>query len=539
MSLTDQETVELNELCSAAVDGVLSASQRIRLEELLATSEDARQFYVKAMDLSASLAHYAGEMQLEAADVPLQRKRVWRSRSGRWAAIAAAVAVVATWWAMSGPATIPLQDVVGPAQFVARLTGIKDVVWPRESAQLKLGALLADGQRLSLSSGFAEVTFDSGAVVLIEGPAVLDVNSAWDARLVRGAIKANVPPQALGFRVSNRAVEVVDMGTEFSMIADGQGSADVMVLEGEVEAMPSGDEDFDAIVLQQDESRRFARSGVSETTNPAEMRARFSANVSLDRMSDSLRYVHWSFDELIGKKSPAMVVGFTPGDYELKLLAPSPASRNAALVDGFRQKALRFDGKSFARAEFADLAGNFPRTISFWVKVPKEAPLYGAYSMVSWRGDNEQLASRPVHIGWNRHPTEGPLGAIRTDFSGGHAMGMTPLRDGSWHHIAVIILLTDDPAAPVQVKQYVDGRLESNAITPGPKRSIRANVRANETLSRDRRIWLGCRLGATGPKKERFLGEMDELVVLDRAVEPAEVVSLMDWHSTVNAMPKN
>jgi hypothetical protein len=256
-------------------------------------------------------------------------------------------------------------------------------------------------------------------------------------------------------------------------------------------------------------------------------------------MSDSLRYVHWSFDELVGKKSPATVVGFTPGDYELKLLAPSPASRNAALVDGFRHKALRFDGKSFARAEFADLAGNFPRTISFWVKVPKEAPLHGAYSMVSWRGDNEQLASRPVHIGWNRHPTEGPLGAIRTDFSGGHAMGMTPLRDGSWHHIAVIILLTNDPAAPVQVKQYVDGRLESNTITPGPKRSIRANVRANETLSRDRRIWLGCRLGATGPKKERFLGEMDELVVVDRAVEPAEVVSLMDWHSTVNPMPKN
>ena len=161
----------------------------------------------------------------------------------------------------------------------------------------------------------------------------------------------------------------------------------------------------------------------------------------------------------------------------------------------------------------------------------ENAPLSGAYSMVAWRGDNERLASRPVHIGWNRHPMEGPLGAIRTDFSGGHAMGTTPLRDGRWHHVAVIFLVSDDPAMPVQVKQYVDGRLESNTVTPGPKRSVRANVRANDNLSGSERLWLGCRLGAAGPKKERFLGEIDELVVLDRGLEPAEVVDLMDWQN--------
>ena len=254
-------------------------------------------------------------------------------------------------------------------------------------------------------------------------------------------------------------------------------------------------------------------------------------------MSDQVRYVQWSFDELKGKSSPATVFGFATGDYHMKLLAPTPAVRHTALVDGFRGQALRFEGESFARAEFPDLSGNFPRTIAFWVKIPKDAPLSGAYSMVAWRGDNEQLASRPVHIGWNRHPMEGPLGAIRTDFSGGHAMGMTPLRDGRWHHVAVIFLLNDDPAAPVQVKQYVDGRLESNAVTPGPKRSVRANVRANDNLSGSERLWLGCRLGAVGPKKERFLGEIDELVVVDRGVEPAEVVALMDWHRTPEANP--
>ena len=93
MSLSDRETLELNELCNAAVDGTLTASQRVRLEQLLAESEDARQFYVKAMDLSASLGHYAGEMQMEAADAPRRRSSSLGIEGVRWAAVAAAIAV--------------------------------------------------------------------------------------------------------------------------------------------------------------------------------------------------------------------------------------------------------------------------------------------------------------------------------------------------------------------------------------------------------------------------------------------------------------
>ena len=150
--------------------------------------------------------------------------------------------------------------------------------------------------------------------------------------------------------------------------------------------------------------------------------------------------------------------------------------------------------------------------------------------MVAWRGDRETLASRPIHIGWNRNPTEGPLGAVRTDFSGGHAMGATPLRDGRWHHIAVIILPGDSAESALQVKQYVDGRLESNTVTTGPKLSVsgNANIGEDEVEAPTDTLWLGCRLGRAGPKRERFRGDMDELVIVDRGLEPADVVALMD-----------
>jgi hypothetical protein len=39
--------------------------------------------------------------------------------------------------------------------------------------------------------------------------------------------------------------------------------------------------------------------------------------------------------------------------------------------------------------------------------------------------------------------------------------------------------------------------------------------------------WSGCRLGIDGVRQERFRGEMDELFIADRALEPLEIVQLM------------
>ena len=47
MNLTDQEILELTELCNALVDGRSTDVQQTRLAEQLAASEAARQFYVR------------------------------------------------------------------------------------------------------------------------------------------------------------------------------------------------------------------------------------------------------------------------------------------------------------------------------------------------------------------------------------------------------------------------------------------------------------------------------------------------------------
>jgi hypothetical protein len=83
----------------------------------------------------------------------------------------------------------------------------------------------------------------------------------------------------------------------------------------------------------------------------------------------------------------------------------------------------------------------------------------------------------------------------------------------------------DDTGRPIDVKQYVDGRLEGEG-KPSPRGSDVFNY-PNENNNTQGIVWLGCRLGINGVRAERFSGEMDELYVADRALEPPEIVRLM------------
>jgi len=153
MTLRDADILELNELCNALIDGTLNEAQRAALSAWLARSEEARQFYVRVTGLSASLYHYAAEMQTEAPDAaPAANpsKHRWWWRTFGVLALAACGALViwlgparrggAGWVALViWPArprrevtpSVALKPTTPPAvvddeEFVARLTASKD-----------------------------------------------------------------------------------------------------------------------------------------------------------------------------------------------------------------------------------------------------------------------------------------------------------------------------------------------------------------------------------------------------------------------------
>jgi hypothetical protein len=359
---------------------------------------------------------------------------------------------------------------------------------------------------------------------VLEGTASLEIKSAWDAALLGGTLKASVPPEAVGFRISHPSVEVVDLGTEFTMVADAHG-AEVFVLKGEVEAAPRATAEQETILLRENESRRFASTGVSAVTDSARKFALYTEPLALDRFAPATRYVHWSFDETQGEVAHADAVGRNAEASDAQLHGSPAADPTAARAIGRRGNALRLDGLLYARANLPGISSNTAHTVSFWVRVPEDAPLSDAYSMVTWATKNKKLGNRHVGINWNRDRSDGPIGALRTDFGGGHAVGMTSLRDGRWHHIAVCFAPGDeDPNIPVQAKQYVDGRLESSTIIPG---KVRAPAVAESSVLADV-VWLGARISPGGLRLNRFRGEIDELFIADRGLDPQEIVSLMN-----------
>ncbi len=522
MNLTDQELLELNELCSAVVDQRLTDAQRERLSAWLLSSEDARAYYVRALGQSASLHTYASEIHAEVSPARQVTTTRWFWLGGSLAA--AAMLALMFFVGRSNQAAPANTDGRAPAQ-VARISAAKNAEW--RGTKFSPGTQLAKGQAIELLAGFAEITFDSGARVILEGPASLTVNSAWASTLRGGTLKAIVPPQAIGFRVSNPSVEIVDLGTEFTMVAGTDGSTEVFVLKGEVEAAPRfSHAEQDVMLIRENESRRFAKNSVGDVADRDSKFARFSQPLPLERFAPDYRYAHWSFDD--ASQMDARIVSTVAGESNLPTTIATPDNLSATITKGRWNGAFNLNGAHYARTTFPGLSGPAPHTVAFWVRVPPNAPLSDAYSIIGWRSSLPKLAYRPVHIGWNRNPSEGALGAIRTDFGGGCAIGSSSLRDGKWHHIAIVFSPGADNE-PVQVKQYVDGFLESSGIIPGRTRGPAGAPDA--TL--DDSLWIGSRIGTTGPRQERFRGEIDELFIADGALEPQEIVQLFQENRPV------
>ncbi len=118
--------------------------------------------------------------------------------------------------------------------FVAILTNTSRAKWLSDApgeAPVRLRA----GSNLQLIDGLAEVTLSSGAVVVVRGPADLELVSPMLVRALRGTVRARVGQDATGFAIETPNAEVVDLGTEFGVDVNETGETNVVVFEGEVD----------------------------------------------------------------------------------------------------------------------------------------------------------------------------------------------------------------------------------------------------------------------------------------------------------------
>ncbi len=127
---------------------------------------------------------------------------------------------------------LPKVDVATGLAMVIKLDGVR---WePAEGPHPADGDLLAAG-RLRFRSGRATLSMLSGVVLIVEGPADLELVAIDRIFCRQGRLRTRVPEGAEGFVVSGPGSAVMDLGTEFALSVESNGKARVVVIEGEVE----------------------------------------------------------------------------------------------------------------------------------------------------------------------------------------------------------------------------------------------------------------------------------------------------------------
>lgn len=205
---------------------------------------------------------------------------------------------------------------------VAMLTRAVDARWDPGTAALRVGSPLEPGW-LRLESGLAQVVFYSGARLVIEGPAALQLVSPNEAVCPTGRLLAEVPPPARGFRLKTDQLNVVDLGTAFGIQATPAGT-EVHVFKGQVELRPQTAAkqslaEGRAAVVQGNAPPRFMRASKTAFAPLFEFQQRSLA-------CEAYRYEHWQFASAELNEDPSLLVRLdfeTPGSSDWTL-------RNAA-----------------------------------------------------------------------------------------------------------------------------------------------------------------------------------------------------------------
>ncbi len=142
-------------------------------------------------------------------------------------------------------------------EFVGRITGMVDVRWSDNQTATVHGANVPLGRKYALSSGLMEITYDTGAKVVLQGPVTYEVDSRVGGFLSVGKLvarvekrevdklaigqrpldsKSQIPNSTPLFTIKTPTATVTDLGTEFAVEVKPDRATVVHVIRGVVEA---------------------------------------------------------------------------------------------------------------------------------------------------------------------------------------------------------------------------------------------------------------------------------------------------------------
>ena len=578
---------EVQSLIEAVCDGVADDVQMRSLKPLLLTDEAARAFYVDLLNLDAELHWLVGSLEGGKAarkgftapeQTPLQRPvpsfpatlghgTVDCFSSGWPVAYLVATVVfgiglaIGAFTYVSHPGNLVVggqwpvvnksnsQSIIPnpspKAPFVGRITGMVDCPWGG-------GARVSLGQKYELTSGLMEITYDSGARVILQGPVTYEVESRDGGFLSVGKLTARLEKSEVGgqrsqsenhqsdiihqkFVVRTPTATVTDLGTEFGVEVDTKGTTTSHVFRGKVRfrSVNDGKGIGDVLTLNANESARthvdsnnnvvaavlrdvtysntFIRTIPNSTSPYSEKNARQKASDAYAELVLSMQPVAYYrmerpeykkdqytlFDSTVEKRNGAVHIG---------------AATGMLWLPGHSGDSLRLRGDmvgDYAVVSDYPQTRNNELTVTVWVF--SESCLPWATIAKNWGNSKHGQ----FHLGLAKDGED--LHAILSQADGTwievREGADTPLPSGVWQHVAMV-------ADGKMVRLYRNGKEVAAALCNGLKYPSPMPA-----------LGIGCKLDDDGVRPDEvnpgyWRGRIDELAIFHRALTPKTIQRL-------------
>ncbi|MFG0286570.1 MAG: LamG domain-containing protein [Rhodopirellula sp. JB044] len=546
---------EFIELLSTAIDGTLSDEAFAKLQQRLMEDREARRHYIRHRLLEAGVArevsvdavggmvdqigHVSDGKHVDAESTvrlpeshAYSGEEAWRRGNGGRPRSASWV----TWYAA---VVVPWVMLVGGC--LAVLIGQRPNFWidgeavvlssPVEVVQVdhvnaeitamlvdEAGAKFAGGRSTDdvifnpgdyeLLEGTIHLRFASGVDLVMQAPAKLAIDDLLHARLAYGAVRAIVPPSAVGFTIKTTDVNFEDVGTEFGLnVSKKTGESTMQVFDGQVNVREAKNNGLMKSVYEGDWVR-YSGGEAKPGEEPAAEQFPSPGEIGFLRWK-TVRRRHVDDPSLIGW------FPFTrQDDSKLLVNAAGNALVTPGQISGPRWVSGRWPGKDallFDRdtdfVEF-EIPGTYEEmTIAVWIQVDRlDREMISICN--SNGGENGVL-----HFQMNRFglPRGGIMGARRDEL---RWIG-DPVPVGKWVHVLSVTSVPDKRS-----DIYVNGEKVTQSLLREDEYPIKPGV---------------CRLGNWVPfaqfseRPPRALrGRMDEVAIWKRALSDEEISTLVD-----------
>jgi hypothetical protein len=215
---------------------------------------------------------------------------------------------------------------------------------------LKAGGVVRKG-RFVLDQGVVQLEFLSGANLVVEAPADLDLLSATEVYCRRGKLRARVPTPAKGFAIETVTNRAIDLGTEFAVAVDDAASTEVHVLDGEVKLLSKNAPSRAELLLLLGDAYRVDSNGNGKAM--AADGTRFISAEQLIRLSEEdseARYAVWrDFSRVVAARENVLVYysfeGYSPWERVLRQDGPRRESSPGGAIVGCRWTEGRWPNK--------------------------------------------------------------------------------------------------------------------------------------------------------------------------------------------------